>query len=117
MKQHFVSKRVEVETAGMDPAAMAGGEPPAPVCFTWGEEKLQVVELLASWRGYDQDRTHGSAERYLRRHWFKVRVADGRVMSLYFERHAPRRSSRSAKARKPQSRWYLHSWEPPLTDS
>ncbi|NQU41698.1 hypothetical protein HQ520_00320 [bacterium] len=44
----------------------------------------------------------GSGERYVRKHWFRIRTTDGQEMKLYFERQA--RSAREAK-----KRWWLHS--------
>ena len=45
--------------------------------------------------------TSGSGEKYLRKHWFRVRTTDGREMKLYFERQA--RGSRQT------SRWWLYT--------
>ena len=46
--------------------------------------------------------TSGGGEKYLRKHWFRVRTTDGREMKLYFERQA-RRGSRQT------SRWWLYT--------
>jgi hypothetical protein len=60
------------------------------------------VRVLGRRKEYTPDRTHGSGELYLHRHWLEVEVDDGSTMKLYFERQPA--SRRAAKAR-----WWLYS--------
>lgn len=76
--------------------------PPCPATFTWRGETLQVEEMLEIWTDY---RRRGRAAHNMRpahlmtaasrgswgvgRFFYKVRVADGRVFTLYYDR-APR---------------------------
>ncbi|MEM1057876.1 MAG: DUF6504 family protein [Verrucomicrobiota bacterium] len=107
---HFVSERIRVDGGEMDASYATEGGPALPVRFFWGKEEIEIGEVLQTWPDYGPC-SHGSGERYLRRHYFKVRVTDGRIMTLYFERHQPGRRTVTAKRRRPVSRWYLHSWE------
>ena len=96
----FISERLQ--PAGSDfalPAAI--GEPALPLRFVWRRKTYEIAAVLRRWKEYDADRTHGSAERYLRRHWFDLRLTDGSRWTIYFLRQPA--SRRSAKAR-----WWLN---------
>lgn len=96
----FVSERLQ--PAGDDFAlAAAIGEPALPLRFVWRRRTYEVAAVLQRRKEYDADRTHGSGERYLRRHWFELRLTDGSRWSVYFQRQPG--SRRSAK-----SRWWLY---------
>ncbi|HKW52002.1 MAG TPA: DUF6504 family protein [Candidatus Eisenbacteria bacterium] len=79
----------------------AVGEPLLPERFTWRGEELAVAEVLERWKEYSRP---GAAmqERYLRKHWYRIRTAAGREMKIYFERQA--RSKAGAK-----QRWWVYS--------
>ena len=99
----FISEAIKVVAGPMDGAAMARGEPGLPSEFVWRDEGFEIVEVLEKWKESGACR-HGSGERYLRKHWYKVRTSDGQVMTLYFERQA-RSTSQSKK------RWWLYTIE------
>ncbi len=101
MPARFISEPLTPE-ASFDPLAMARGEPGLPAKFRWRERELAVAEVLETWRDYG-DCTHGSGERYLRKHGFRIRTADGLVLRIYFQRTFGRS--------RPASRWWLHSIE------
>jgi phosphoribosylglycinamide formyltransferase-1 len=98
-KQRFVSERITPVTSTADTAAMANGGPGLPREFAWRGSSLEIVDVLRAWRETGPC-THGSAERYVRKHWFEVVTADGLVAQLYFER----RPRGNAKAR-----WWLYT--------
>ncbi len=101
MIDRFISEAIkpEAESFGL-PAAI--GEPSLPRRFTWRSRVYEVRDVLRAWKEHEADRTHGSGELYLRKHWVEVRVDDGSVMKLYFQRQP---SSRRAAT----SRWWLYS--------
>ena len=101
MAASFISEPLAPE-ASFDPLAMARGEPGLPAKFRWRWRDLVVAEVLETSRAYG-DCKHGSGERYLRRHCFRIRTADGLVLRIYFQRTFGR--ARSA------ARWWLHSIE------
>ncbi len=111
MPATFISEPLTPE-ASFDPLAMSRGEPGLPAKFRWRERNLIVAEVLETSRAYG-DCQHGSGERYLRKHCFRLRTTDGLVLRVYFQRT-------SGKARA-SARWWLQSIEvasggaPPLS--
>jgi hypothetical protein len=103
-REHLISERVTpVPGTGLASTA-ARGEPALPAEFTWREQPYRVVEILSAWKTTGPC-SHGSAEQYVRRHWYRVRTEpDGIVMTLYFDRQA-------RKAGHPKDRWWLYSTE------
>ncbi|MCG8585180.1 MAG: DUF6504 family protein, partial [Pirellulales bacterium] len=82
-------------------AAMTRGEPGLPGAFVWRGEEYRVEDVLGAWK--EADARDGN-EKYVRKHWYRVRTAGNHIMTLYFMRHAS-----SAKRRK--ERWFLYSIE------
>jgi len=72
-----------------------------PTKCLWRETQYAVSEVLEEWKETGPCR-HGSGERYVRKHWFRLRMATGEEMKIYFERQA-----RSTKLR--QQRWWLYT--------
>ena len=69
-----------------------------------------MAEVLETWKEHG-DCTHGSGERYVRKHGFRLRTADGAVFKVYFQRHF-------GKAKRGE-RWWIQSMEdnaPPSRD-
>jgi hypothetical protein len=77
------------------------GEPVLPHRFVWRGEEHTIADVMETWKEYSQ----GSAampDRYLRKHWYRIRTTMGCEMKLYFERKP--RSLAQAK-----QRWWLFS--------
>ena len=91
-----------VPDRSFDVSSMASGAPGVPGKFHWGKSELVVAEILDRDKEYG-DCTHGSGERYLRKHVYRIRTADGLVARIYFLRSFGR--ARAA------ARWWLHSFE------
>lgn len=77
------------------------GAPVLPHKFLWRGSGYEVEAVLESWKETGPC-THGSGERYVRKHWFRIRTTRGDVMKIYFERKT--RSAREAKRR-----WWLYT--------
>lgn len=99
----FVSEALQPIGDSFDTAAMARGEPGLPRKFRWRNRELAVAEVLGTWRDYG-DCTHGSGERYLRKHGYRIRTTDGLVLKISFQRSFGRSKTRTA-------RWWLQSVE------
>jgi hypothetical protein len=84
---------------GAETEARATGEPALPTRFVWRDREYAVAEVIKRWKGLSPG-TAAMPDRYLRKHWFRIRTTDGLEMDLYFERKA-----RSAGAAK--TRWWL----------
>jgi hypothetical protein len=83
---------------------MARGEPGLPQKFRWRNAEYTVAEVLEQGKDHGDCR-HGSGERYVRRHSYRIRTTDGTVMNLYFQRSAGRGKL------SPNTRWRIQSVE------
>ena len=101
MRATFISEPLTPD-ASFDPVAMSRGEPGLPATFRWRERELIVAEVLETSREYG-DCKHGSGERYLRKHCYRIRTTNGLILRIYFQRSFGR--SRSS------ARWWLQSIE------
>ena len=101
MQEMFVSEEIRPVPGTADVRGMAAGEPGLPGRFTWRGREYAVAEILEKWKETGDCRS-GSDERYVRKHWFRIRTAGGDEMKIYFERQ-PR--SRAAK----KARWWMYS--------
>ncbi|HEY8240287.1 MAG TPA: DUF6504 family protein, partial [Kiritimatiellia bacterium] len=81
-------------------ARMAAGEPGLPREFMWRKQVVRIAEVRRAWKDTGPC-THGSGERYIRKHWYEVVTDEGDVLKIYFQRQA-RGGPRSA-------RWHLFS--------
>ena len=81
--------------------AVVIGAPLLPAKFLWRKNEYEIREVLEMWKESGSC-THGSGERYVRKHWFRIRTTSGDEMKIYFERKA--RSARQVKRR-----WWIYS--------
>ena len=103
MAEEFVSEQAVPVAGSADTSAMTRGEPGLPSGFEWRGELHEVAEVLEAWKESGACRSGGS-ERYLRKHWWRIRTVRGLVMTIYFERQA--RAKRQGKAR-----WWVYTVE------
>ncbi len=101
MDEKFISEPIKPLAETFQTAAMTRGEPGLPERFVWRDTEYAVAEVLEAWKETGPCRS-GSDEKYLRKHWYKIRTADGMIMTLYFERQA-RSKSRN------KTRWWLYT--------
>lgn len=83
--EQFVSEPLEPLGRTFDTALMAAGGPGSPKRFRWRKQEYSVARVLETWKTVSKCR-HGSADLYVRKHWFKLVTSDGTRMTLYFER-------------------------------
>jgi hypothetical protein len=81
----LVSETIIPVDASFDPAGMAKGEPGLPHKFRWRKKEWPVDEVLEQWKEYG-DCSHGSGERYVRKHGYRIRTSGGLVLKIYFQR-------------------------------
>ena len=103
MDEKFISETIKPVTGTFDTAGMTRGEPGLPERFIWRDAEYAVADVLETWKETGPCRS-GGPEMYLRKHWYKIRTADGLIMILYFERQA-RSKSRN------KTRWWLYTIE------
>jgi hypothetical protein len=99
MKETFIGEGITPEDMSFSVSPMATGKPGLPRTFSWKGKRFSVLEVLEEWKECGNCR-HGSGERYVRKHWFRVRTTEDLEMRIYFERQG--RSSGG-------SRWRLYS--------
>jgi phosphoribosylglycinamide formyltransferase-1 len=98
-KETFVGDSITPEVDAFSVSPMATGAPGLPGRFIWEAQSFSVLEVLEQWKETGSCR-NGSGERYVRKHWFRIRTTGDLEMKVYFERQA--RSSGG-------SRWRLYS--------
>jgi hypothetical protein len=99
VKESLISEAIEPLMEETAERPFLAGEPVLPSAFRWRGVVYRVETILDSWKEYTPG-TRQMPDRYLRKHWFRVRVHDGTEMKIYFERHV--RSKGTERAR-----WWL----------
>ena len=101
-EESFISEPIKPGSGSFASASMARGEPGLPAAFTWRDREYAVAQVLESWKSTGGD-SWGGTERYVRKHWYRVRTTTGEIMTLYFDRQPPTGGSKS------RPRWTLFS--------
>ncbi len=91
----FVSEALVPGDAYVEGQPLGNGEPPLPQRFGWRDDGLVVERVVRAWRSTIDDR----GDSYLARHWFELRLTDGRGAVIYFDRQAKRG----------RPRWWLYT--------
>ena len=97
MKEEFIGESITPVKSSFDGSRTERGEPFFPYTFTWRGNRVEVLDILSKWKESTPCRS-GSPERYLRRHWYEVRVHGGDRLKIYFDRQGTGRR-----------RWHLYS--------
>ena len=98
----FVSEPLKPDLDSLDPATMIPGGPGIPRRFGWRSGTLEIASIVRTWRETGACR-HGSAEQYVRKHWYEVETVSNGRAKLYFERQS--------RGGNPKRRWWLYSIE------
>jgi len=104
--EEFVSEVLRPLRGTADAKAMSTGLPGLPTGFVWHDEEYHVVEQLEAWKHSSREGGRASGELYLRRHYYRLRMSDDSIWTVYFTRQP----SSAAAARR---RWFLFSREEP----
>lgn len=101
----FVSEPICPDAGTFDAAAMATGTPGLPTGFSWRDRHFQIGEVLSAWKA-SESFNHAGGERYLRKHFWKVRLNTGEIATVY--------ALRKVKAgENTKRRWWLYTLEQP----
>lgn len=100
MEQKFISESIKPVTASADTHMMESGGPGLPDEFIWRGKVLGIAAVLDSWHDTGPCR-NGSAENYVRKHWFEVKTTEKQQARIYFDRQP--------RDRDPTKRWWLYS--------
>ena len=101
MTEEFISEQIKPVAGTSDPNAMLQGLPGLPQRFRWRDQEYILAEVLETWKE-DGPCKSGGPEKYLRKHWYKIKTIDGTEMKIYFERQL-RSQSHTYK------RWWLYT--------
>jgi phosphoribosylglycinamide formyltransferase-1 len=104
VSEQFIGAAIQPDVGSIDATRLVTGQPEMPQRFLWNQQTYQVVRVIRTWRDAGSC-THGSGERYVRKHWFEVMVDTGQIMKIYFDRQP--RSGKKSK------RWWLYSVSSP----
>ena len=74
-----------------------------------------LAKVLETWKQSGPCKS-GSNEKYLRKHWFRIRTTDGLEMEIYFDRQA-RSKHQAKKAKNPKTNPLHHRLKQQLTTS
>ena len=99
-RKEFISEPIAPVQGSFVTGAMATGEPGLPRRFRWRDAEYEVARVLDTWKTTGACR-HGSAEQYVRKHWFKLVLTDGSQVEIYFDRQP--------RSRQKMRRWWLAS--------
>jgi len=110
LEWRFIGEPITVE---FERHPLFSKKPSCPARFIWGEERLAIGEVLREWRDYgrrgrmasNMQPEHASRAAIrgswgVGRYYFRVRVADGRVFEIYYDR-APKGAGQR------QGAWFL----------
>ena len=101
MREKLISEHLTPVTSDGDAGRIVVGAPVLPAKFLWRGTEYTVAEVLEEWK--EAGPCHrGSGERYVRKHWYRIRLLTGEEMKIYFERQA-----RSARQR--TQRWWVYT--------
>jgi len=97
----FVCEELTPAPGSFDTDAMSRGEPGLPERFTWRDVEYRVVKVARKWKTTGPCES-GRAERYVRRHWYRITTDPPTQMTIYFDRQACDRG-------RPKTRWWIYS--------
>ena len=110
LSARFIDEPIEPR---FDLPPMLGKKPTCPQGFLWRNQEFRVLEMLAEWQDYrrrgrmarNMAPEHASRASHtgswgVGRFFFRVRVQDGRVFELYYDRAPGNASQRKGN-------WYL----------
>lgn len=104
MADSFVSEVITPLEESFDTRGMARGEPGLPRKFRWRKKEWNVAEVLEQWKEHS-DCVHGSGERYVRKHGYRVRTTNNWIFKIYFLRSFGKAKFRTT------SRWWIYGVE------
>ncbi|HOO17021.1 MAG: cytoplasmic protein [Phycisphaerae bacterium] len=100
--ENFVSEPISPHRGTFMARPMAGGLPGLPGGFDWRGKSYEIREVLETWKQSGAEHGRAQGEIYLRRHYFKIKMSDAAVWTVYFTRQA----ARGGPAKR---RWFLYS--------
>lgn len=101
----LISEPITPHPGTSDTLRMGRGEPGLPSGFAWRGSSLDVIEEMEVWKESSREGARAGGELYLRRHYFRLRMSDDAIWTVYCTRQTPRSGN-------PKKRWFLYTIEP-----
>lgn len=95
----FICEQIKPVAGTFDTSTMTIGEPGFPGKFIWRKTEYELDTILDKWKE-TSGCTHGGTEKYLRKHWYKIRTKCGITMKIFFERQP-------SSKKELKKRWWL----------
>lgn len=99
----FICESIKPDRGTGDTTSMSRGLAGLPAGFTWRGRHVAVIEIIREWK-QSEPCDHHSGERYYRKHFYRIRVDDGEVWTVYALRHMK-------QGENPSRRWWLFAIE------
>ncbi len=97
----LISEPIAARAGTADARRMGRGEPGLPTGFTWRGVNYDAVDVMSTWKHSSREGSSAQGQLYLRRHYYQLRMSDGRLWTIYFTRQ-------SARSGNPKLRWFLY---------
>jgi len=104
----LISESITPHPGTSDTSRMGRGEPGLPTGFTWRGTSYDVLKELEAWKESSRAGAQTGGQLYLRRHYFRLRMSDDAIWTVYCTRQTPRSGN-------PKKRWFLYTIEPAET--
>lgn len=100
----FISEYIKPDKDSFNTSFMASGMPGVPMKFSWRNKEYRVVKIIDFWKDTRNCKgaymTDSNAEKYVKNHYFKLRLDSDDVVTVY----CPRGASKSSK-------WVMYTME------
>jgi hypothetical protein len=100
-EEQLVSEAIEPDLEAPVDFHYRAGDPVLPGRFRWRGREYAVAAVVEAWRELSEG-SRAMPDRYVRRHWYRVRTTDGSEMKLYVERRGRARG-------KAKPGWWIYS--------
>jgi len=101
----LISEPITPHPGTSDTSRMGRGEPGLPSGVEWRGTSCDLLEELEAWKESSREGSRAGGKLYLRRHYFRLRMSDNTIWTVYCTRQAPRSGD-------PKKRWFLYTIEP-----
>ncbi len=101
----LISAPITPHPGTSDTSRMGRGEPGLPSGYVWRGTSYDVLEELDARKESSREGARTGGELSLRRHYFRLRMSDDTIWTVYCARQTPRSGD-------PKKRWFLYTIEP-----
>ena len=108
--EEFISEYIKPDKNSFNVSFMSSGMPGVPMKFSWRDKEYRVVKIIDFWKSMSNCKgsfmTAENSEKYVRKHYFKLKLDSGDIVTLY----CPRGVNKSSK-------WVIYTIERNQTET